>query len=124
LHRVNGWQGNEGYQKHIENAMKWFEISMKLNPYNGYCFMHYGMCLDYLGRTAEAGAYFKTLEKLDPNGYFAVAHQGWHRVQLGDYAAAKGFFEKSLQIKALNNPIATSYLGIVNRKLAEQAQTK
>jgi tetratricopeptide (TPR) repeat protein len=114
------WQGNADYQNLAKQAMKWFELGMRLNPYDPYNPMRYGMCLHWIGRHQEAGPYFAKALKLDPNNYYVVAHEGWHRVQLGDYAGAKSWFEKSLKIKPVNNPIAQSYLGIVRQKISEQ----
>ena len=56
------------------------------------------MCLDWLGRHDEAGPYFSQAEALDPNGYYTVAIVGWHYVQIGDYAAAKPWLERSLRL--------------------------
>src|SRR5450759_2795448 len=75
----------------------WFELGMRLNPYDTYNPMRYGMCLHWMGRHAEAEPFFEKALKLDPNNYYVVAHEGWHRVQLGDYAGAKLWFEKSLK---------------------------
>jgi hypothetical protein len=48
-----------------------------------------------------------------------LAHLGWHYVQMEDWATAKQWFERSLSLFWADNPIARSYLEIVNRKLAE-----
>jgi Flp pilus assembly protein TadD len=77
------------------------------------------MCLHWLGRHDEAAPHFERARQLDPNGYYTTAHQGWHLVQLGDLAGAKPWFHRSLQLKPIDNPIAHSYLTIVERRLAE-----
>lgn len=114
------WLGNAGYEDLARQAMNWFELGMRLNPYDTYNPMRYGMCLHWMGRHAEAEPFFEKALKLDPNNYYVVAHEGWHRVQLGDYAGARLWFEKSLKLKPVNNLIAQSYLGIVTRKISEQ----
>jgi Flp pilus assembly protein TadD len=82
--------------------------------------LRYGWCLDWLGRTAESGLYFDRAVQLDPNGYFMTANIGLHYVQTGDYAAAKPWFERSLQLEG-NNPIARNYLQIVISRMQEAA---
>ena len=54
---------------------------MKLNPFDGYNYLRYGMCLDWLGRHAEAEPFFSRADALDPNGYFTAANIGWHYYQ-------------------------------------------
>jgi len=94
---------------------------MKLNPWKSYSYLNYGACLDWIGKSAEAAKYFSRAEELDPNGYFTVANVGLHYLQMGDYAAAKPWFERSLRLKWQTNSIATSYLQIVNEKMLEAA---
>jgi tetratricopeptide (TPR) repeat protein len=79
------------------------------------------MCLDWLGHYAEAGPYFSRAEALDPNGYFTVANIGWHYVQVEDYAAARAWLARSLQLYWQENVIASSYLKIAERELGERA---
>ena len=66
-------------------------------------------------------SYFDRAAQLDPNGYFTMANIGLHYVQLGDFAAAKPWFERSSRLQWQDNPIALSYLEIVKRKLMEAA---
>lgn len=123
-YRVQSWQGNDDYKDLAEEAMKWFQKSMERNPYYGYNHLRYGMCLDWLGRKDEAAPYFKRAEELDANGYFTVAHQGWHLLNLGEYTAALPYFERSLRLKSDNNPIARKYLEVIHRKLLEPSGGK
>jgi O-antigen ligase len=118
--RLHSWRGDEGYEQLAQAAMKWFDRAIRLHPYDAYSYLRYGMCLDWLGRSEEAEPYYRRALELDPNGYYMNAHQGWHLVQKGDYAGAKPWFEKSLRLKPIDNPIASSYLGIINRRLAEK----
>jgi tetratricopeptide (TPR) repeat protein len=64
--------------------------------------------------------------ELDPNGYYTVAHQGWHYFEMGDYSAAKPWFERSLKLKPADadNTIATNYLRIINRRLTATPEPK
>jgi O-antigen ligase/Flp pilus assembly protein TadD len=117
--RLQSWQAEEDQAPLAEEAMTWFERSRSLNRYDAYSHLRYGMCLHWLGRHDEAAPHFERARQLDPNGYYTTAHQGWHLVQLGDLAGAKPWFHRSLQLKPIDNPIAHSYLTIVERRLAE-----
>jgi O-antigen ligase len=119
--RRQSWEGGGNYEELAQKAMEWFERSMKLNPYHGYGFMGYGMCLDWLGRTDASWPYYEKAAQLDPNGYTTAANIGWHYVQTGDYAAARVWFERSKRLEWNHNQIADSYLPIVNQKLLEGA---
>src|SRR5690606_29099581 len=57
-YRVQSWEGGVDYEQQAEKAMEWFDRAMKLNPYDGYAFMRYGMCLDWLGRANESEPYY------------------------------------------------------------------
>jgi len=119
--RARSWQGNTDYEDDARKAMEWFERSMKMNPYNGYGFLRYGMCLDWIGRSDESWPYYDRAVELDPNGYYTAAHVGWHYVQTGNLAAARTWFERSKRLQWNDNQIADSYLPIVNQRLLQQA---
>ncbi len=122
--RIQSFQGNlSNYQELAAKAMKWYALTMKLNRYDGYSYMRSGMCLHWLDRHTEAKPYFERAYQLDPNGYFVVAHMGWHYVQLGQYAAAKPWLERSHRLQSVDNPIADRYLEDVNKWLMEAAAT-
>lgn len=102
-------------------ALGWFERGMKLNPWDCYNPLRYGMCLDRLGRLQEGERYIRQAVERDPKNYYVVAHLGWHFVQKGDYEEAKRWFERSLQLSDWRyNEIATSYLAIIQRELANR----
>jgi len=119
-YRVQSKEGGENYQELAAKAMQWFERAMKLNPWDGYNFLRYGMCLDWVNRSAESGPYYDRAEQLDPNGYFTVANIGLHYVETQDYAAARPWLERSARLQGNGNPIAKNYLSIANRKLLEE----
>lgn len=118
--RARSWTGTRGYEAAAQEAMKWFQRSIDLNPYAPLTQLRYGMCLDWLDKTNEATRYFERAAHLDPNGYFTIAHQGWHRFQLGDYSIAKKYFQRSEDLHPTT--MAESYLEIIEQKLAESAQ--
>jgi tetratricopeptide (TPR) repeat protein len=121
LYRIQSFQGGTDYESLAQDAMQWYSRGMKLDPYDGYNFMGYGMCLDWLDRHDEAETYFSRAQALDPNGYFTIANIGWHYVQTGDYAAARACFLRSIRLDWNGNDLAHSYLEIVQNKLVENA---
>jgi len=123
-YRTESFNGGDNYLDLAETAMQWYARARKLDRYDAYSCLRYGMCLDWLDRHGQAEKYFSQAETLDPNGYYTVAIIGWHYVQIGDYAAAKPWFERSTRLEANNNDIARSYLDLVEQKLLEKASGK
>jgi O-antigen ligase len=121
LYRLQSFQGGQDYELQAKTAMKWYSRGMKLDRFDGYDDLGYGMCLDWLGRYDEAEPYYSRAEVLDPNGYFTAANIGWHYVQSGDYAAARVWLWRSLRLEPNPNPIASSYWDIVQNQLAQRA---
>ncbi len=123
-YRMQSFNGGQDYQALAKTAMEWYACGMKLDRYDGYAYLRYGMCLDWLGRHAEAGPYFSRAEALDPNGYYTVAIVGWHYVQVGDYAAARSWMARSLHLHWQENVIASSYFTMAEQKLLQNASGK
>ncbi len=117
------YAGQEGatYQRLAEHAMEWFQRGIKLNPWDARNYCGYGWCLDWLDRRGESAPYFVKAEELDPNSYYNLNLIGIHYVQLGDFAAAKPWFERSLRLEGLANPIARNYLALANLRLMDCA---
>jgi O-antigen ligase len=120
-YRLQSFKGGQDYEELARTAMQWYARGLKLDRYDGYDYLRSGMCLDWLGQHAEAGLYFSRAEALDPNGYYTVANVGWHYVQTGDYAAARSWLARSMQLHWQDNVIGRSYLEICERKLVETA---
>lgn len=122
-YRVPSFDGGENYAAQAKTAMAWYWRSQKLDRFDGYSFLRYGMCLDWLDRHEEAENFFNQAEALDPNGFYTVANVGWHYVQAQNYAAARPWFERSLTLEGTDNgnQIAAAYLEVVEKKLVEQA---
>ena len=118
--RTQSLEGGTNDVALAQQALTWYATAAKLNAHDGYNYLRTGMCLDWLGRQAEAANYFSQAEPLDPNGYYMVANIGWHFAQIGDYAAARQWFLRSLQLGG-DNPIANNYLKICESKLNDQA---
>ena len=123
-YRVESFDGGEDYEALAKTAMQWYARGMKLNPYDGYNYLRYGMCLDWLDQHDETWSYFNRADALDPNGYYTAANIGWHYVQTGDYAAARPWLERSLRLHWQENGAAASYLEIAESKLRETASGK
>ena len=122
--RIQSWEGNDDCVELAQKAMQWYERGAKLNPYDPYNYLRHGMCLDWTGHSGESGQYFDRADQMDPNGYFTAANIGWHYVQLGNYAAAKPWFERSRHLQWKDNRMADSYLEIVRRKMLEAAAAR
>jgi O-antigen ligase len=114
-------EGGTNYRALATEAMTWFARSSQLNRWDPRPELDYGACLDWLERKTESGPFFSRAEQLDPNNYFTVATIGKHYADLGDYAAAKPWFERSLRLVAKDNLIASNYLDISQRRLMEGA---
>jgi O-antigen ligase len=119
--RTQSFDGGQNYEALAKTAMQWYARGMKLNPHDGYNYLRYGMCLDWLDKHDEAGSYFNRADALDPNSYYTAANIGWHYVQAGNYAAARPWLERSLRLEWQGNDMARFYLDTVERKLVENA---
>ena len=119
--RLQSWEGGEDYAELAQLAMKRFARAAELNPHDGYNYLRTGMCLDWIRQHDKAEPFYDRAVALDPNGFFTTAYVGWHHVQAGDYAAAKVWFARSIQLNWDANTIAESYLNICDRKLAAAA---
>jgi hypothetical protein len=119
--RLQSWQGVEGDQQPALEALEWFKRAVKLNPYDDSSVLRSGMCLDEIDRHDEALAYFKRAVDMDPNSYFNDAYMGWHYVRTGDYAAARPWLVRSHRLEGYDNPVADSYLRIVNDQMMQAA---
>lgn len=116
LIRNRSWQGNDDYKELALAAMSWFRKSMDANPLDPYPYLRYGMCLDWIGRRAEAWVYFKRALELDPNSYYMLANVGWHYFQIEDYKKAQEMFMRSLKLNWWDNPLSVLYLKIMDER--------
>ncbi|PYJ08842.1 MAG: hypothetical protein DME25_00365 [Verrucomicrobia bacterium] len=119
--RIESQEGTEDYRQLAAQAMEWFARAQKLDPWDERSFLGYGWCLDWVGRKTESAPYFDRAEQLDPNGYFTIATIGLHYIEIGNFAAAKPWLERSLRLQRQDNPIAQDYLQIIATRLMERA---
>ena len=113
--RLTSLDGDPGYEDLAKEAMKWYAKSMASNPLDAFVPMRYGTCLDWIGETNRASAYFDLAEKLDPNNTHVAYYFGRHCVELGDYSAAQRWFQRSLDLKW--NEMAAESLYRLNQKI-------
>jgi O-antigen ligase len=95
-YRLCSQEGNPGCEDLARQALPWYAKSMASNPWEAFVPMRYGMCLDLMGETNQAGAYFDRAEKMDPNNAQVAFFLGRHCMELGDYPAAKNWFQRSV----------------------------
>ena len=123
-YRTQSLDGGANYAALAQAARTWYATGMRLNPHDGYNFLRSGMCLDWLGRHAEAEPLFREAERRDPNGHYLIANIGCHYVETGDYAAARQWFKRAIRLGNYSEPIAENYLAICEARLLEQASEK
>lgn len=120
-YRIHSQAGDSGYEQLAQQSLEWFGIGIKLNRWDDSSWLGSGWCFDWLGEHNKAVSCFQEASALDPNGYYTTAYLGVHYVALGDYAAAKLCFERSLYLNYPGNLIAASYLQIAQDNLLHDA---
>jgi tetratricopeptide (TPR) repeat protein len=120
-HRLMAWEGTSAYRRQAQMAIEWYQRGLELNPFEAYNHARLGMCLDWLDEHEQAAPYYEEAIRRDPNNHYIANLVGWHHVQTGDWAEAKRWFERSIEIKWWANWIADRYLRIVNQQLAREA---
>ena len=122
--RLRSFEGGDDHVALALEAMGWFREGMRLNPWDPYNPMRLGMCLDWIERGEEAGPWFERASQLDPQGYYQIAHLGWHYFQLGDYAKARTQFERSMRLEWNHNDLSKTYLEIIAQRMKEAEALK
>lgn len=118
-HRMRSFLGEEDYVETAETAMVVYQELIQILPKDPYARVGLGMCLDWLGRSDDAGGYFEQAYQLDPNNKAIVAMQGWHAFQRNDYRSAADWFDKARRMPHAADPVAESYAPLVSRRLQE-----
>lgn len=118
--RVTAWERPAGYEQLATEAMAWFERARRLNPFDAYSHLRYGMCLDLLGQSQLATAHFLKALALDPNGAFTLTHVGWHYCQLEDWAKARDYLRRASMMPAPDQTMNDIFLRLAEERLAEQ----
>jgi len=126
IYRDRSLEGPEGYKELARQGIEWFQKGAALNPYNPHNFIDQGRCLDWIGEHQAAAALFKQAQAIDPNGWLTHAYLGWHHFQIDDYPAARQWLEQSQRLMPDEklNPVAYSYLRLINEKQTNAAPVK
>ncbi len=122
--RAIAWGGRDGYQAVAREAMTWYERGMKLNRWDPYSPMRYGMCLDWLDRHDEALPWYQKAVGLDPNHFSTRGMMAWHYYQVGDYFQAQKWNESSIQMNWTSNPQALLYRDLIHKAMTEEEAKK
>jgi tetratricopeptide (TPR) repeat protein len=123
--RQLSWEGMSGYRELAAEALGWFKTGIMLNPYDAYNYARAGMCLDWLGQYDEAALCFERAYERDPNSHYQLALRGWHCLQIGEYAEAKRWLQRSLELHhPWRNPMAVFYLKVAEQRLQETPPQK
>ncbi len=120
LHRTKSWENPPDWREKAETAIRWFEISARLAPYNPTIQAQWGRTLDWLERPDEADRHYQAAFELDPHGYATAALVGWSLAERGDYPAARLWLEFSVFLAPGQENYATrDLLKIVEEALAD-----
>jgi hypothetical protein len=122
--RALAWLGHDDNQDRARQALVWFQRALALNRWDEVSTIRAGMCLDWLGRHQEAEPYFTRAIQLDPNHWYARAMMGWHAFQVDRFAEAHGWLIKSRNLNWTDNPVASAYIPLCEKELAEPQRNK
>ena len=115
-YRSLSWEGGEDYKQTAEEAIRWFDRTGRLNPFDPYPPMRKAMCLDWLKRPDEAARELQKALALDPEHYLVLAIIGWHYYQVEDDAQAMKYLIASRDRHWNNNPIAYQYIRLAHER--------
>lgn len=119
--RLESWAGAEDFRERAAAAVSWFERAADLDPYDARARLRLGMCWVWVGEPEKATPFFDEAGRLDPNGYYTLALRGWHQFHAGNLEQARALLNRSLELTpyAAPNPIARSYLDLIERRAKE-----
>ena len=119
--RMQSLEGGTNYAELAQSALDFYAQGSRLNPHDVYCPLRSGMCLDWLGRHAEAEKFYAAAEARDPNGNYVVAYIGWHFMQIGDYAAARQWLIRANKLANWHNDMAKNNAAVCEARLVQKA---
>jgi O-antigen ligase len=119
--RLESWDGAEDFRERAAAAVSWFQRAAELDPYDARARLRLGMCWVWVGEVEKAAPFFDEAGRLDPNGYYTLALRGWHQFHAGNLDRARALLSRSLELTpyAAPNPIARSYLDLIERRAKE-----
>lgn len=120
--RLKAWEGKEGYEELLREALAWFERGIEANPWDSQTYVKAGMCWHWLQEPEKAADCFDAALRMDPKSSYVLGFYGWHRLQLGDLQGARKYLAEGYSYNRERNVMAKKYLDFVERKLAESGQ--
>ena len=81
----------------FEEAIKYLDKALKINPYDEHCYNDKALCLADLGNTEEALRCIEEGLKKCPDSKMLYQNRGWILLQKGDYQKAILNLKKSLE---------------------------
>ena len=81
-----------------QNAISFYEKTLKANPNHTYGNYNFGILLKTLGRFQEAKVYFEKAIEIKPDNVDAYSNLGLIHRELREYQKAKFYFEKAIEI--------------------------
>jgi tetratricopeptide (TPR) repeat protein len=94
--RRRSFEGLPEHKAMAREALEWFTIAARIDPFHPVYRFSAGMCLDWLEEYDRADRHFEAALALDPEGRITSYYMGWHQLQLGKPAAAREWFVKSV----------------------------
>jgi O-antigen ligase len=94
--RLMSLEAKPGYEEKGREAIQWFGKAMELNHFDAVAPLRVGMCLDWLGRSAESGPFFDLAARRDPNNTYVTAEVGRHFAGRGEFEKASWWLKRSL----------------------------
>jgi len=84
------------WREKAESAIKWYEIAVKLDPFDSLRRLRLGQCHDWLERPDEAWIHYERALELDPEDFLTASVIGWHYLQRDELISAKRWYEQSV----------------------------
>ena len=98
VNRDISWAGGPDSRDRAEEAIRWFQSSSSLNPFEAFNPLWEGLCLDRLGDFEQAEPIIQRALALDPKNYYLLTLVGYHYFMKADYVEAKRLFLEAQRI--------------------------
>ncbi len=119
--RMRSFEGDSDYEALAQDGFRSLSTASKLDPWNPFYAARAAMCLDWLGRHAEAEPLMTRALALDPNNKSIVTLVGWHYLQAGDLKKAREHLDLAHnRIPHARDPLSGILLQRVDEMLAPQ----
>ena len=125
--RLISWAGGDDSHDRAQEAIRWFQASAKLNPYDPYNPVWKGLCLDWLGNHEESEMDIQRALSLDPKNYFLLTLVGYHYFIVGNYPESKRWLLEAQRLadwRWNTNELAKIYLEKIKQIEALELQAR